>query len=287
MKKKPNGYWTDKRIQDEAYLYQTRGTFLEDSPSAYRTALARGILDQVCAHMRPSLREPYTNEELAIEALRYNTRKNFQEGNSAAYQAAWKRNILDQICSHMAIDLKIGGIPHNYFWTEEKIQLEANRYATRGEFQKGSKAAYQAAVENGLLDKVCCHMIILGGVSVAEMYLCDVIKCIYPHARKFRDRKVRIEGKSHIKGFDIDILVGKLGIEFDGKYHHTFEYMRKDKRKIKWSDEEIRNYHQIKDAWFTAKGIQILHVKEEDWNLDKEICIIRCLNFLSVEALVA
>ena len=41
--------------------------------------------------------------------------------------------------------------------------------------------------------------------------------------------------------------------------------MRNDKGKKLWSDEDIRNYHEIKDAWFATKGIKILHIKEEEW----------------------
>jgi uncharacterized protein (DUF488 family) len=58
--------------------------------------------------------------------------------------------------------------------------------------------------------------------------------------------------------------------------------MRKNKSKKFWSDDDIRNYHEIKDDWFASKGIKILHIKEEDWIADKEICIQRCLKFLGV-----
>ncbi len=96
--------------------------------------------------------------------------------------------------------------------------------------------------------------------------------------------KVKIPNKSYIKGFEIDIFVPELnkGIEFDGKYHHSFEYMRVDPKRAKWSDNDIHNYHEIKDAWFASKGIQILHIKEEDWNKNKELCVKRCLKFLNI-----
>jgi len=70
------------------------------------------------------------------------------------------------------------------------------------------------------------------------------------------------------------------GIEFDGTYYHSFEFMRKTTHKKSWPDEDIHNYHEIKDAWFASKGIQILHIKEEDWKLDKDQCIKKCLQFL-------
>ena len=118
--------------------------------------------------------------------------------------------------------------------------------------------------------------------SKAEKELFDLMKNIYSDVKKIRS-KVRDEAKPHIKRFEIDIFIPSLmkGIEFDGTRWHSFEIMRKSENKRKWSDEDIRNYHEIKDAWFLSKGIQILHIKEEDWNKDKADCVKRCLEFLS------
>lgn len=119
--------------------------------------------------------------------------------------------------------------------------------------------------------------------SIAELELFDAIRAVFTNTKKFRDTKVVILNKPHIKGFHIDMFVPELkkGVEFDGTYWHSFEAMRKNTKKRRWPDDDIRNYHEIKDAHFLSKGIQILHIKEEDWNLDKEACIQRCLAFLS------
>ncbi|HEY5235239.1 MAG TPA: hypothetical protein VIJ14_03580, partial [Rhabdochlamydiaceae bacterium] len=116
----------------------------------------------------------------------------------------------------------------------------------------------------------------------SENELRETIKNIYPTTKKKKDMKASIPNKPFIHGFEIDIFVPELNlaIEFDGTYWHSFEKMRKDPKKVKWSDDDIRNYHELKDAWFLTKGIQILHIKEVDWDLDKEACIKRCLDFL-------
>ena len=121
------------------------------------------------------------------------------------------------------------------------------------------------------------------GVSKAEIELSDIIRSLYSGTTKKRDRGVTISGKPYIQGFEIDIFVPELnrGIEYDGKYYHSYERMRADPDKALWSDDDIRSYHKLKDDWFETKGIQILHIKEEEWNLDKEACIKRCLAFLS------
>jgi hypothetical protein len=129
-------------------------------------------------------------------------------------------------------------------------------------------------------------MKILGGTSAQEIELRDIIKSFYPKAHAFRKRskktEILVKGKPHIQGFDLDIYVPELrkGIEFDGDYHHSFDFMRKDPKKAKWPDEDVRNYHEIKDSYFLSKGIEILHIKEKDWKKDKQACIGKCLEFL-------
>jgi very-short-patch-repair endonuclease len=262
--------WSFEIIHKEALKYQTRIQFQKGSTRAYRAAMRRGLLENVCSHM--STDYWWTKEELHKEALKYKTRTEFQIKNGAAYQSARKGGLLNSICEHMEDVLT--------YWTLKMIQLEANKYSSREEFQKKARKAYSAAWRADLLDRVCSHMAPSHGSSLAERELFSLIKALYPNAKKLRDMKVKIKGKSHIHGFDIDILVGKLGIEFDGRYHHSYEFMRADPKKAKWSDEDIRNYHQIKDAWFASKGIQILHIKEKDWDKDKQACIDKCLKFL-------
>jgi len=121
------------------------------------------------------------------------------------------------------------------------------------------------------------------GTSKLEIQIFDIIKEKFPSVKKLRHRKINIPGKPHIRGFDVDIFIPELnlGIEFDGQYYHSFEYMRNTPHKKGWSDEDILNYHQIKDDYFLTKGVKILHIKEEDWILDKQECVNRCFKFLT------
>jgi uncharacterized damage-inducible protein DinB len=271
--------WTFEELAQEALKYKTRTEFKKNSPGAYGTVRSRKILDQTCSHME-DIYYYWTDEELAEEALKYKTRWGFQKNSSAAYQAAYKRKILDQICSHMGERL-------TEKWTNEELDEEAKKYKTRGEFQKNSKGAYTAARNRKILDKICSHMKIMGGTSSQETELRDIIKSVYPKTLSFKIRSKRkeslVEGKLHIKGFDLDIYIPELrkGIEFDGDYHHSFDFMRKDPKRAKWPDEDIKNYHEIKDAFFLSRGIEILHIKGKDWKKDKQACIDKCFTFLA------
>ena len=44
--------WTDEMLRDEALKYETRGEFAKASRNAYYRAQRRGILDDICEHMR-------------------------------------------------------------------------------------------------------------------------------------------------------------------------------------------------------------------------------------------
>jgi hypothetical protein len=269
--------WTFEKLQAEALKYKTRKEFAKNSLAAYNTVKKRKISHKICSHMEYD-HYPWTNKELAQEALKYNTRSEFQKNSYGAYHTAQNRKILDKICSHMEDIL--------HYWTFEELAQEALKYNTRSEFQKNSRSAYQAARKRKILDKICSHMKTLGGTSKPEIELCNIIKSVYPktHALKIRSKRTEslFKDKPYIKGFDIDIYIPELrkGIEFDGDYHHSFDFMRKDPKKAKWPDEDIRNYHQIKDDYFLSKGIKILHIKGKDWKKDKQACIDKCLVFL-------
>lgn len=287
MRKSSPRKYTFDSIKKEALKHKSRGEFQRLSKGHYRAAHQRGILDIVCSHMPKHVsmsgkNNPifkWTNEKLHLEALKFYSVADFVKNSRSAYFTAQNRGILEEICSHMT------RLIHKD-WTIKSIEQEAFKYNTRSEFSEKSPGAYMAAKRKGIIEKVCAHMGTPRGTSKQEKELFNIVKSLFPNTKKIRDVKVKIDGKPYIKGFDIDILVPELGlgIEYDGPYHHSYEYMRKDPAKSKWSDDDIHNYHEIKDAWFATKGITILHIKHKDWIADKQVCIDRCLEFLNTSS---
>lgn len=72
-------------------------------------------------------------------------------------------------------------------------------------------------------------------------------------------------------GLEIDIYLPELnlGFEFNGLYWHSEEY--KD-----------NNYHLNKTLHFKEKGIRIIHIFEDDWNLKKDIIYSQIKNYLGL-----
>ena len=48
--KKPHGYWTKERCQEEALNYSNRSDFSDNNSSAYTKALKNGWLDEIYFH---------------------------------------------------------------------------------------------------------------------------------------------------------------------------------------------------------------------------------------------
>jgi hypothetical protein len=176
----------------------------------------------------------------------------------------------------------IGSTPHNKKWWPENVAIEAFKYNTRHEFKKNNEGAYDAAKDLKVLDEVCKHMKRAINSSYSELKLFNEIKKIYPNIVKLIDRKVKIPNKPHIKGLHVDIFdpITKRGIEFDGKYWHSLEGLRRTR--LHWPEEDLVNYHQIKDDYFLSKGIQILHIKEKDWLEDPKQSLSKALDFLGL-----
>lgn len=267
-------------LKEEALKYTSRVEFSQGSPKHYYASHTRKDYDLIVCHMEPSKRTPWSDDKLKVEAKKYKTKTEFSKNSYGAYQAAVNRSdsFFNEICGHMD---KIYVV-----WTKEMLYLEASKYLYRMDFIRGNYAAYQASVKRGevFLSSVCSHMKPSKNTSFAERKILGIVKTFFKDVKKIRDLKVKIKGKPHIHGFDIDIFVPELnrGIEYDGTRFHSFEFMRKDPKKSKWSDDDIRNYHDLKDDWFETKGIKILHIKEDDWKKDSEKCIRDCLEFLGV-----
>ena len=204
--------------------------------------------------------------------------------NIAASQFIKRHKLLKEVAPHIPDHMdRTGEASSRFMYTDDQIRLTAKNHNTIIDFIKKDSYLYQAARRRVILEDVCAHMKMSKGVSFHEKELFQIIKQTYFNIEKLRHRKISIQDKPFIYGFDIDIFIPELrvGIEFDGTYYHSFEYMRKSKAKAKWSDEDIKNYHLIKDTYFLSQSIEIIHVKEEDWIKNKQEQIDRVLEFLS------
>ena len=267
---------SNEELRLEALKYVRKIDFQNISNSYYKQAWRKGLefLNEICSHMETEWEPKWeTIEEIQIEAHKYKNRTSFARGSSGAYDRAQRMGWLGTVCSFM-------GKKSNEAYSYEEIIAEALKHIKKSLFRKKAPGIWEAAYRRYDYNEICSHMKRSGDISCKEQELMDKLKETFFSAKTLKDRTVKISNKPYIRGFDIDIYVPEFnkGVEFDGEHWHSFEQLRK--RLKKWSDEDICNYHQLKDDWFATKGIQILHIKEEDWDLDEQTCIQRCLEFL-------
>lgn len=283
--------YTDQEIFDEIKKYKTKSEVYKNNHSLYRTAISRGLWEAATSHMPKHIEQTgenhpnykWTKEKLIKEAKKYRTRSEFQKNSGSAYVAAYNKDIVDEICSHMPkrVD-KSGENSPFYKLTDEEVREEAQKYEYKIDFLRNSSGPYQVAYKRGILDDICKHMKLSKNISQYEYSLFSEIKKVYPKTQKLRVRKKGIvPSKPHVCGFDVDVYVPEVrkAIEFDGTYWHSVEGLKRGREG--WPKKDLENYHKIKDEYFKSKGIEILHIKEEDWVKDKKVCIDRCLEFLS------
>ncbi len=280
--KPPNYKWTKEAVKKEALKFTNKKDFRKKSAGAWDAAIKNRWVDDVCPHM-PVLSRRFTVQELIDIFKDCKNKKEAREKDRSAYNTVKNRRLQDRVFGHMPKRIKfVGKNSPFYKWTDEELISLALKYPTKLEFMKENPQAYQALYKRPIFLKACAHMKESVCVSMDEKVLMDAIRAIYPKTHRIRDMRVKIENKPHIHGFDIDIYVPekRRGIEFDGKYHHSIEGLRRGRPN--WPQEDLECYHELKDGWFASKGIQILHIKEEDWIKDKEKCIKHCFEFLEV-----
>ena len=282
-RKPPTFKWSKKAVMEEALKFNSRTDFKNGNPGAYDAGVKNKWIDCSCSHMETIYRN-LTLEDLIQIFQSCKNKKEAREKDLSAYITVKNRGVEGIVFPHMPKRIDLSGENSPFYKTSnEEIKQKALQYDRRIVFLTENPALYQLAYKRGILSTTCSHMKNHNdGSSYPERFIFNMIKGSYPNCKKVKDMSVKIKGKPHIHGFDIDVYVPELnrGIEFDGTRFHSFEFMRKDPKRSKWSDEDIHNYHELKDYWFATKGIQILHIKGEEWNNDRESCINRCLDFL-------
>jgi predicted GIY-YIG superfamily endonuclease len=155
---------SDDELRAKAAEYDVLSEFRKKEESAYVLIHRRGLLKELCGHMKRGLRS-FPNDKLAEIALGYNNRLEFRTKNRPAYFAAIRHGILDDICKHMDQSRVVNG-----YWTKEHCREEALKFKTRSEFHNHSYA-YQIAEKNGWLDEICSLMVTRGNWQKRKIYV--------------------------------------------------------------------------------------------------------------------
>jgi hypothetical protein len=103
-----------------------------------------------------------TDDELIQQAKLYSTRGAWLKDHPAAYLLAKRRGVFEQAVAHMPLArrcTKAHGarlLPRKY--TEKQLMAAAARFSRRSDWDRQDSKTYRAAMNMGLLDRLCAHM---------------------------------------------------------------------------------------------------------------------------------
>ena len=267
--------WDKESLSAEAQKYKTRNEWLQESPNSYQAAHKMGVADEISIHMEwLSHRNKWTEEAIKLEAKKYGSRSEWAKNSPGSYEAAMKIDKRDVAASHMD---KLW----QKRWDKESILESSSKHASPTSWIREFSGAYKAAKSKDFVAEACAHMIRESGKSSQEIDLFNTIKNKFPkaHSTIFSNKDTQYVAKK----FELDVYIPELrkGIEFDGTYWHSPKGLKRGRPN--WSDEQIENYHSLKDSFFKSKGIDILHIKEADWLDNKLECLKKVEEFLGVQ----
>lgn len=127
------------------------------------------------------------------------------------------------------------------FFSYDMLKNIAQKYKSRGEFQKYDSTAHSCAKRMGYLDDICSHMI-KQSFSIPQLILSEIIKIVITDEIIYDTRKI-------IKPYELDIFIPKynLAFEYDGKGWHLNN--KNDK---------------IKDDLCVTKNIKLIRIIENN-----------------------
>lgn len=219
----------------------TPGAFKKLYPSAYKSARQQGFIDLLfIKRKRP---KPFTKEQLALVAASCTTRSNFQRKFPSMYNAARKLNLVSELFPISHKWKAMGRAPYS---NEELIE-QTKKHKTRGAFEKANNGAYQVACRKGIIETYGPAAV--QGVSAGEVELLTFLKTL---SSDFCTKRFQND-------YELDCYseVLKLGIEYNGLYWHS-------------EINKSKTYHVDKTAYFSEKGIRIIHIWEHEWRDRKE-----------------
>lgn len=269
---------SDNELINFARAYSDIKHIRTDNILLYDRIIRGGLSKAAFSHMpNRSIRSDeidggWTIDKFQEEIRKYEFLCDFRNKSQNAYAAIIRRKL-----KYLLTGLKRGQIIR----TGEDLYRDALLCKSRKEFKIKYPLSYQVALRRGkeFFDKLCFHMK-RPKVSLQEKTILEAVLALFPNAKKKLYTKISISGRPYISALEIDVYVPELkkGIEYDSKWYHSEEGLIRSHPT--WPPEEAKKYHEIKDEYFLSKGIKILHIREEEWDENKEDCIKRCLEFL-------
>ena len=277
--------WTKEKCHEEALKYKSRIEFKNNSGGAYKKAQTSKWLDEICSHMIPTKElhkinsTKWTKEKCHEEALKYRSRIEFMKRSNNAYDASRRNGWLDEICSHMKskkeLTTKWTKDAMQELWDEHypgkydfsnavKIRINKNE----GRFNEGIKFGNvhcndcnkRFTIKTTNVKSLIFYCDCRKEASKLETELFEFINSVYDGKIVRNDRQTIQEGGKLLFELDIYLPDIKVAIEFNGIFYHAHNGIY---------GKKSRAYHRKKFEACEERGIQLIQVWEDQWNVKK------------------
>jgi len=142
-------YLSNDDLYEIAKSYNKRRDFKIAEPTAYHACVDRGMLDDVCIHMKGK-RTQWTHETCIAASKPFKYLVDFEREEGSALSYARRHNLMLQITEHM--------IPLKVMWNEDDAVKLAKEYDCHLTFKKEQGGAYSYLSKRGLYIEATAHM---------------------------------------------------------------------------------------------------------------------------------
>jgi len=214
---KSNGYWTKKRVIEDAAKYISRSEWMLKSSGAASMAKRNGWYDEATKNMTLLVEHgKWTKQNVLIEAKKYQTLSEWGKAKNVSYSRAIKNGWIAEASMHMSFPDKTRK------WTKSNVLEDASKYTTLGEWHKADGNAAHVAIKKGWLEEATTHMHRTYSFGEMTIYkLLTQLDVVFETQKRFAS----IKSKKPLP-FDFYLPTFNLVIEYQG-HQHFFESSRK------------------------------------------------------------
>lgn len=262
MPKKGQYKYSYEELAKIASGYDDKTEFRKNEPSAYNQMSKRGLIKDLCGHMKQKVTR-HTIEELTAVANDYDDITRFKTEQKNVYAAIQRRGMLDELCGHMKRN------KHPDYTDKELIEITSG-YDDLKLFRKEQRYPYFAIVRRGKLEEFCGHMKRHFHTDYTDEELKDIAS-EYKTRDEFRRGDAGAYLAAHRRGIMDDICshmeevrrpkgfyskgychVIALGYKTRGEFQHGSRYTYNRAFKEGWLDD-ICSHMEFENKWNKRK----------------------------------
>jgi hypothetical protein len=159
---KTSGHWTKEVVIQSATQFKSQTAWKKEYGGAWSKAVKMGWIEDACAHMDfldESKIKPqghWTKDRVLESAKKYKTQAEWNKAETSAVGVASKKGWIKEATAHMSPSRP--NRMANGYWTKERVLQDAQKYISKTEWQKVSRAAVSKAYRMGWINEALMQL---------------------------------------------------------------------------------------------------------------------------------